>query len=107
MVLFTCPGHAWLISQEKIDIFANGLKVMCTRKSIVYVHLLLFFLEDDAVTDAINTRTTYYLAPIFPEDRSDHGLACGKCFISICWMTISICPIAKHSKSLKNSNNQS
>lgn len=68
MVLFTCPGHAWLISQEKIDIFANGLKMICTRKSVIYVHSLLFFLEDDAVTDAINTRTTYYLAPIFPGD---------------------------------------
>lgn len=56
MVLFMCHGHAWLILREN-DFLAHGLNMIHSRKSIVYVHSLLFLLRNYAVIDSVNTRT--------------------------------------------------
>lgn len=50
--------HVWFIlrRKKKTDFLINW-----SRKSVTYVHLLLFLLGGDAVIDVINTRTGCYL----------------------------------------------
>ena len=58
MVLCMCHGHSWLLLQKKKRIsFKLVENYMYKIISIVYVDPLNFLLGDNAVIDAINTRT--------------------------------------------------